>query len=291
MKVVGGQLVRLILPIIWVAIATVDSVAVAAFTTSAQPFASSSSLGARGDRSHLVVQHRTSNHLGCGPLAAAALPGRNCIEAENGDAHIFLRFSPLIGGPPFLPLHVEVIVAVEEDFSSKLVGQYSDTIFIRRVNTLSSIPFFRGSSTRLHRFDFLPEKPTDVATTVRLVSLRSVPGRVRYRQYRMRAGEPNDIQQPNFITDKSGSQQDGKGVTILIPVGYASHDNYKKTGINEVVSAAIQYKDECSETLFKELRILGGKNCLSFALDILSHMHSAASGIQKIPMASKFDFE
>ena len=65
---------------------------------------------------------------------------------------VFLRFSPLIGGPKFLPLHVEVILN-------------------------------RNSDNTLYRFDFIPLKATDPSTLARLVTLQSVPGLLRSRTF------------------------------------------------------------------------------------------------------------
>lgn len=61
---------------------------------------------------------------------------------------VHLRFSPLIGGPTWLPLHSSVVLSTEDD---------------------------------LHRYDFIPTKATDPETLARLLTLRSVPGIVRAR--------------------------------------------------------------------------------------------------------------
>ena len=90
---------------------------------------------------------------------------------------VFLRFSPLIGGPP-IPLHVEVILAEDDadkrkDIKSKEEGS---TIYIRKTNNLASMAFL-NTYQQLHRLDFLPENPTDPFTVIRLASLQSVPGK------------------------------------------------------------------------------------------------------------------
>lgn len=72
----------------------------------------------------------------------------SCAGLASSPLGIYLRFSPLIGGPRFLPAHVEVMLAHE------------------------------GS---LHRYDFVPANPTDPKTLATLLTLRSVPGVLRCR--------------------------------------------------------------------------------------------------------------
>lgn len=57
---------------------------------------------------------------------------------------LHLECCPLMGGPPFLPLHVQVVV--END----------------------------------HKFDFVPQDATNAGTVLQLMSFQSVPGDLRY---------------------------------------------------------------------------------------------------------------
>jgi hypothetical protein len=66
-------------------------------------------------------------------------------------------------------------------------------------------------------------------------------------------------------TTTTRDKQRDKGVAILIPVGCVS-------GYVNVISTAMKYIDEYHEQLYAELCIVGGKNCLSFALDLLSYI-------------------
>lgn len=75
---------------------------------------------------------------------------------------IFLRWSPLIGGPSFLPLHVEVILFHQATTPS-----------------ISTIP------SHLHRLDFLPQTPTDPQTLFKLLTLQSVSSQIRHRMYQV----------------------------------------------------------------------------------------------------------
>lgn len=84
---------------------------------------------------------------------------------------IFLRFSPLIGGPSNIPLHVEVMMLKSAILR---VCPFNDG----NNNDNSQ----RETSIRcLHRFDFLPAEPTKMETIQKLISLQYVPGLLRHR--------------------------------------------------------------------------------------------------------------
>ena len=201
--------------------------------------------------------------------------------------HLFIRFSPLIGGPAFLPLHVEVIIAVEEGKNdSERLQQKMNTICIRRSNNLS---MFQGLFSQLHRFDFLPEKPTDPSTLAKLTTFNAVPGRLRYRCNSMQKSDQSNNTPSVSFSDEGTVNQDGKGITILIPIGFLIREDYSYTS-KEIVSAAIEFNEQYKDTLFSELRILGGKNCLSYVLDLMSHLGST-TGIQTIPKLNKLDLQ
>jgi len=63
--------------------------------------------------------------------------------------NVWLHFSPLVGGPPFLPLHVSVVLNKDDD-------------------------------PHLFRFDYLPQNARDTTVLRRLFFLNQVPGLVRY---------------------------------------------------------------------------------------------------------------
>lgn len=203
-------------------------------------------------------------------------------ETSDRYTHIYLRFSPLVGGPIFLPLHVEVIFVVDDaDAASTIASTQThtmDTVYIRNSNSFSSIPFFNNSMI-FHRFDFLPEKPTDPSTLARLFTFQSVPGVVRCRS----------ISQQN-VNDESMKITDRNGLTILIPVGSHMCTSSDSTNNNDddVVSTAVRFKDEYSDSLFKDIRLLGGKNCFSFALDLLSYVESS-TGFKRVTTLTTLD--
>ncbi len=75
------------------------------------------------------------------------------------NSSIYLRFSPLVGGPKFLPIHLEVMLL--EQTMCEETSSFSNMC--------------------LHRFDFLPLHPNNKATILRILSLQPVPGLVRHK--------------------------------------------------------------------------------------------------------------
>mmetsp|Transcript_15575 Transcript_15575/g.24425 ORF Transcript_15575/g.24425 Transcript_15575/m.24425 type:complete len:162 (-) Transcript_15575:35-520(-) len=160
-----------------------------------------------------------------------------------------------------------------------------------QTNNLSSTSILK-ECVKLHRFDFLPENPTDPSTLARLSTLRAVPGRVRHRVYERQIDEGSNNIQMND-DEKNNKSPDGKGITVLIPVGYLPYakNDENIAANNDSVAVAVQFKEDYSDTLFKELRVLGGKNCLSFVLDLLSHVESSTIGMQRVGPTYKFNME
>ena len=247
-------------------------------------------IGAHRYRYHCSPFHNL--HQTSSALVLSRTSSTESIDTEDANAHIFLRFSPLIGGPSFLPLHVEVIITVEDtNNNNKEMKQNMNTIYIRRANNDISSTSFLKEQLALHRFDFLPEKPTDPVNLSRLVTLRSVPARVRHRSYGISNSNNMQTDDMNGV-DTSTENQDGKGITILIPVGSipSTYDG-KDTTTHDIISTAINYKNEYKDSLFRELRLVGGKNCLQFALDLLAHIDKASTGIQRVTGLNKLDIK
>jgi hypothetical protein len=96
-------------------------------------------------------------------MAFVLHPLQNQILHKNDSslqAQIYARFSPLIGGPPILPLHVELMIYNEQ---RQIVNGDIDII--------------------LHRIDYIPMNPTDRNTILNLLRLKYVPGSIRHRIY------------------------------------------------------------------------------------------------------------
>ena len=191
---------------------------------------------------------------------------------REGTVQVFLRCSPLIGGPSVLPLHVEVILAEDVDTTRRSID---DTIYIQKTNDLT---YLMNTYPQLHRFDFLPENPKDPSTVVSLATFQSVPGKLRHRYYNTQ----------NITSTDTSTSADGRGVTIVLPIGCIACQD-KECGTNSIISTALKFTNERIDGVYDNLRLFLGKNCLSFALDLLAnldHVH----GIQRVDRWSKIDF-
>ncbi len=196
-------------------------------------------------------------------------------NARDNSVQIYLRFSPLIGGPSFLPLHVEVILAPHA----------------KKNHVISENNYGGKAAPQFHKFDFLPTNPTDPMTLLRLMTLRPVSGKVRHRVF----CEKN-FPYKNEITVENGNRltldniltfryQKGMGLTVSLPIGnvasqqqevkHQSRGMHNSTTINEIIADAICFSDDYRLTCGKELRLMGGKNCVSFAVDLLMHLNSS----------------
>jgi hypothetical protein len=96
----------------------------------------------------------------------------HCCDAIN---KLYLASYPLVGGPPFLKLHVAIV--------------------------------HESNAAIMTQFDFLPANLTAAATAFRLLTLQSSPGELRERQLRYR---PKNLQ---YICDTSASVQDLRAFT------------------------------------------------------------------------------
>lgn len=100
------------------------------------------------------------------PFKNQILHHRNDSSSSLLHAQIYARFSPLIGGPPILPLHVELLLLMmDHEPSESSENDMDDTPMI------------------LHRIDYIPQNPTDSNTIMKLLTLKYVPGTVRHRIY------------------------------------------------------------------------------------------------------------
>eukprot|EP00569_Conticribra_weissflogii_P005901 CAMPEP_0171345252 /NCGR_PEP_ID=MMETSP0878-20121228/21081_1 /TAXON_ID=67004 /ORGANISM="Thalassiosira weissflogii, Strain CCMP1336" /LENGTH=301 /DNA_ID=CAMNT_0011848615 /DNA_START=13 /DNA_END=918 /DNA_ORIENTATION=- len=195
-------------------------------------------------------------------------------KAAGNHVEIYLSLSPLIGGPPFLPVHIEVIL----------------TAHIRKNHDRSEWNHGGKAAKELHRFDFLPASPTDPMTLLRLMTLRPVAGKVRHRIfYQEDRTRNNEITVENenrlaLCNNFSFRNQKGRGVVVSLPIGSVTSQQHavkhqstvmeKSTRCNEIIANAIDFTNKYKLTCGKELRLLGGKNCVSFAVDLLMHLDS-----------------
>jgi len=116
-----------------------------------------------------IRSFRFAESLTVGSAFGKVLQGSSALSPPDANVDVYVRLSPLVGGPKFLPLHAEIMILAS-----------GDAVFGTDESGINSLR--EGLNGRvLHRFDFLPENPTDPATLARLLSLQSVPGLARYR--------------------------------------------------------------------------------------------------------------
>lgn len=195
-------------------------------------------------------------------------------KAAGNHVEVYLRLSPLIGGPPFLPVHIEVILAA----------------YIRKNCDNSGWNHDGKAAKELHSFDFLPASPTDPMTLLRLMTLRPVAGKVRHRIFYLEDFSSNNevtVGKENRLAlcnNFSFRNQKGRGVVVSLPIGSLTSQEQdvkhqsivleKPTRCNEIIANAIDFTNRYRLTCGKELRLLGGKNGVSFAADLLMHLDS-----------------
>uniref|UniRef100_A0A7R9ZN28 Uncharacterized protein n=1 Tax=Craspedostauros australis TaxID=1486917 RepID=A0A7R9ZN28_9STRA len=85
--------------------------------------------------------------------------------------HLRLKMKPLIGGPSWLPLHVQVVVAVDANVIVDESGNHGKDSNTRREVELVVV-------------DFIPLNATSSATLQKLITLQDVPGQIRIFDYR-----------------------------------------------------------------------------------------------------------
>ena len=232
--------------------------------------ASSSALQCGSLRSSLQQRYARLDTSICSSLAYHE-------HGSEGNVQVFLRFSPLIGGPPIPPLHVEVILAEGDKRKDDIESNEDEgTIYISKTNNLASMAIL-NTYRQLHRLDFLPQNPTDPSTVIRLASLQAVPGKLRYRTFTKNS------------TASSEAKQDGRGIAVLLPIGSIPCEEKNGITSSNIISTALEFTNERTDNTYDDLRILLGKNCLSFALDLLLELNNVY-GIKRVDRWNKVDF-
>jgi hypothetical protein len=196
----------------------------------------------------------------------------NVNLSDSATFRVFARFSPLIGGPSFLPIHAEIMLLDLKHDSGIFYpdggkGSVDEDAYI------------------LHRIDFIPLKPTDPSTLSSLLSFQNVEGSVRHRKVRVR-GEyedkkdiPSSMQTLNEGLKQVSQQQvdallsssvSAKKCSIVVPLGLV-----RAKDTNDSSDSRIR-TPKCIDEMIKqksgmELNLLRN-NCYSFAFDVLSSL-------------------
>lgn len=111
--------------------------------------------------------------------ALVSVPHRQPVQTLTrslNNAQLYLETSPLSGGPSFLPLHVTVVLAIADG----------------------------KAAVEEHRYDLIPQRPTDPQTLRTLLTLGTVPAIVRSRRVSRSATETEDQQIPMGVLPDFG---------------------------------------------------------------------------------------
>jgi len=227
----------------------------------------------------------------------------NSIDDDNNilnvDRQFFLRFSPLVGGPTFLPIHVEVIlldsVFPRQSKQRSVVEYFEEPKSISKTNDMD----FRAKTTPrecLHRLDFLPQNPSNPSIITKLLTFQSVPGVIRHRvliapvisSNQNYAGDGKDkgietlgeylIQQVpksriDYLIGK-GDASSGKSYVIVVPLGSTSirQSFHKDFDLRHVSKLPISTESLLQQQAGMELNLLNN-NCYSFAWGVLQSFY------------------
>lgn len=169
------------------------------------------------------------------------------IEEHADNYLVFAQFKPLVGGPSFLPLHVEVIIAPSSSESG--------------MNLLEN--------SVAHRFDFLPLNPENPAVLQQLISFQSVPGLVRYRTINTLESNITSFAADSEIKNNKRQKQ----INLSIPLGFCQCFPIKSADLIKNLSPidkAVNFSNDFQRER-GELNILFN-NCITFAISLLLHL-------------------
>jgi len=196
----------------------------------------------------------------------------------NQNLNVYLRFSPLVGGPSFLPIHVEVILhhISTPNLQRTVRRNIGDTLSNDMDGEMKII-----SRDYLHRLDFLPENPSDPSTLFNLLTFRSVPGLIRHRilvahlptasEIAMESTKKISIVEvPKSRFDSLIGKQEGRTGSsrkVIIPLGSIELSNNNAV-TQDIPKLPISMEMYLQNQLGMELN-LATNNCYSFAWGLL----------------------
>jgi hypothetical protein len=232
---------------------------------------------------------RTQDPLVFRPAMYASTSDENLKVDNEGiekSMDVYARFSPLIEGPAFLPIHVEIMIHSDRhDSSSK------NEFMEKRTGVIDGKDTEMKGCEYLYRFDFLPQNPRDPTTIQSLLTFRGVPGKVRFRTlqhcFKKDIKLPTDFSQSNdhleqtvsfvpkskihaLLKQKSSLFWNGGNkskMSFTVPIGRISLENEEEDlkRINKLPSSIPPFIDEF---VGKELNLLSS-NCYTFAWSLL----------------------
>lgn len=213
---------------------------------------------------------------------------------ERAAFDVYARFSPLIGGPPLLPIHVEIMLLQHD--TTDIDGVHAEENVNDDINSM-----------KLHRMDFVPDDATNPETIGKLIGLQNVKGIVRHRTFVSGNGRGNEYDDGAKMTS-SNEYEDVRKVSkeriqsllasaasldfsspklnLVLPLGSISVAVSDTTSISTSTSTSgdidVSYGDQyyhspcCPTSIVKllqdkrqmELNLLSN-NCYNFAYDLV----------------------
>lgn len=190
--------------------------------------------------------------------------GSNMDDSNhNALSKVFIRLSPLIGGPTFLPVHAEIMLLESLDVGKlERTGEKSAALSPEK-----QLPCV------LHRVDFIPLEPKDPSTLLKLSSFQDVEGLIRHRKFV--GGDAKCLEEEEEITSVSTERIDSlltSSVSIeksSIVMQLGTTNICAKERVMDSIGTPTCISNIVDEKRGIKLNLLRN-NCYSFAWDVLS---------------------
>ena len=172
-------------------------------------------------------------------------------SGSSRNVKAYARFSPLIGGPTFLPIHVEVMI----------LETTTDDMHMNSGNG--------SAKTLLRRIDFIPKDAEKIETILKLVTFQNVPAIIRDRTLTFGYEDKDSDESLNILNPinvdfarieallQNSISNEKTNFIVPLDIDGIGNIDYMKS-----LSLCVKSKEG------SELNLLNN-NCYSFAYDIL----------------------
>ena len=186
------------------------------------------------------------------------------INQQATRYQVSIAFSPLVGGPAFLPLHISILLLQQQPQDGR--QSKKDSLPLSLKNTEDELD--------QHRFDFLPVHARDPQVLQKLVSLQYVPGYVRCTTIM----EQQDQTMIAF-TDTPTSSSKNQTESLQVPTSTSKENDASTSRPSVIVKIGTTHASIedvhrfCSAYQFSkgDLHLITN-NCASFALELLRYI-------------------
>lgn len=187
-------------------------------------------------------------------LPVAEFIGHNNDKDEKTTIiRLGIESGPLIGGPPWLPLHAKVVLQ-QRDSTRNSGGETTTTTVI---SSSSSLPSFA--------WDFVPVRARDEETFKEIMQLRSVPGKIRFFASGQRVDDPEQL-----LSSSSSSF-----ASVVVVQEASSKSSAAKAEKNDDLLLLYQWANHaqtfCNGYTNRDLHFIFN-NCWTFALQLCVHL-------------------